>query len=379
MNRPVAIALAIAVLGLVACREPPGPEGDAALPGTGIRYLGEDDDTGRFARAETPRELVFPADHGPHPDFRTEWWYFTGNLETAEARHFGFELTFFRIALAPEAPSSASAWATNQVWMAHFALTDTAAGRFSAAEKFSRGALDLAGARADPFEVRVEDWSAAGRLDAGGSLTLRARSEDAEIELELDARKRAVPHGERGLDRKGAEPGNASYYYSLTRLGASGRVRSGAEWFDVDGLGWMDREWSTSALADGLAGWDWFALQLADGRDLMFYRLRRTDGSAGEFSGGTLVEADGSTRRLEPADVELEAVREWQSRATRAVYPVAWRLAVPGEELELGIEPVLDSQEIDLSVRYWEGAVRVDGTSRGEPVDGSGYLELAGY
>lgn len=349
--------------------------------GTGIRYLGGDDDAARgFERAEAPRELEFPADHGPHAGFRTEWWYFTGNVEAASGRHFGFELTFFRIALAPERPASDSAWATNQVWMAHFALTDTARQRFVAAEEFSRGALGLAGARAEPFDVHVENWSVTGRLGRrDGTLRVQAEAEGAAVDLELEVLKPVVTQGERGFDRKGAEPGNASYYYSIPRLDATGRVRSRGEWHAVEGLAWMDREWSTSALAPGLAGWDWFALQLGDGRDLMYYRLRRTDGTSGRFSGGTLVAADGATRRLTRADVELEPIRSWRSAATGVEYPVAWRLSIPEQALELEVTPVLDAQELDESVRYWEGAVRVEGTDADGRVSGRGYLELAGY
>lgn len=377
----VSACVLLGALGLGACADDgTDARGREDAPAqTGIRYLGGADGAGGYARAEAPRALVFPADHGPHPAFRTEWWYFTGNLETAGARHFGFELTFFRIALAPEAPASESAWATNQVWMAHLALTDTAAVRFHAAEAFSRGALGLAGARATPFEVHVEDWSAAGGLGGPEPLSLSAASAEAAIELELVPRKPPVPHGERGLDRKGPEPGNASYYYSLTRIDAAGRVRSGAEWHDVEGLAWMDREWSTSALSDGVVGWDWFALQLDDGRELMYYRLRRADDSTAEHSGGTLVGADGAVRRLGPDDVALRATRRWTSGATGTTYPVAWSLSVPSADLELDVAPVLDDQELDLSVRYWEGAVRADGSAGGRPVAGRGYLELAGY
>src|SRR5690606_8472285 len=311
------------------------------------------------------------------PEHRTEWWYYTGNLGTEDGRHFGFELTFFRLALAPAAPESRSAWATNQAWMAHFAVTDTARGRFVASERFARGALGLAGAEGTPPRVWVEDWHAV--FADGERIALRAASGDTSIELELAALKPAVLHGDEGLDAKGPEPGNASYYYSLPRLDARGVLESGGERFEVRGLAWMDREWGTSALSAGVVGWDWFALQLEDGRDLMWYRLREADGGTSPFSGGSLIDANGARTALAADDAQLEPLGYWQSAATGVRYPVRWRLTIPRAELELVVEPVLDGQELALSVRYWEGAVRVTGLAGGREVRGSGYLELAGY
>ncbi|HEU4617482.1 MAG TPA: carotenoid 1,2-hydratase, partial [Gammaproteobacteria bacterium] len=263
--------------------------------GTGVDLLGGGADEGGFEKALVPRRFEFPADYGSHPTFRTEWWYFTGNLFASGGRHFGFELTFFRFALAPQAPASPSAWATNQVYMAHFAVTDTDSGRLLAEERLSRGALGLAGAEANPFKVWVEDWSARAADDG---FRLAANGSKIAIDLELDSVKPPVAQGDAGLDRKGPEPGNASYYYSLTRLDARGTVSVKGETAGVRGSAWMDREWSTSALSAEDEGWDWFALQLSDGRDVMYYRLRRKDGSASPFSGGSLVAADGSSQRL---------------------------------------------------------------------------------
>lgn len=332
-----------------------------------------------YARATEPRSFSFPADHGPHPDYRTEWWYYTGNLETPDGRHFGFQLTFFRIALAPQLPSRQSAWATNQLYMAHLAVTDVAGGRFHAFERFSRGALDLAGAQAQPFRVWLEDWTAEAVGESPLPVRLRAAEDDVAIDLTLDSAMPPVLQGNKGLSQKGPEPGNASYYYSFTRMSAAGTVRIGDRHFAVQGLAWMDREWSTSALGPDQTGWDWFAVQLSNGQDLMFYRLRWRDGSTDPFSAGTLVRNDGSTSRLGRADVVLEPVGHWQSPHSGARYPVRWRLRVPSEELDLEITPYLPNQELDLSVRYWEGAVRVQGTQTGQAVTGSGYLELTGY
>ena len=332
-----------------------------------------------FARALTPRPFVFPADHGPHPEFRTEWWYYTGNLQTAQGRHFGFQLTFFRIAAAPAMVTRASAWASRDAYMAHFAVTDTAGQRFSATSRLSRAALGLAGAQAPPFKVWVEDWSAESVAGDAAPVRLRAAHEDMAIDLTLASAKPVVLQGERGLDRKGEEPGNASYYYSLTRMPTTGRITVGGTAYDVGGLAWMDREWSTSSLGAGLVGWDWMALLLDDGRELMLYQLRRADGGADGFSGGSLVAVDGSSRRLGLGDFRIDVLETWTSPRDGTRYPSRWRLVIPAEALELDVVPRLADQELTLTVRYWEGAVRVDGRAAGRPIGGVGYVELVGY
>ncbi|HEX7082053.1 MAG TPA: lipocalin-like domain-containing protein [Gammaproteobacteria bacterium] len=360
--------------------EPRDPIGDGPSPPTGIRLLssseGADAD---FARALAPRAFDFPRDHAAHPRFRAEWWYFTGNLRSGE-RHYGFELTFFRFALRPDAPKSPSAWAANQVWMAHLAVTDTANGRLVAEERLTRGALGLAGTRVEPFRVWVEDWTA-GTPPGGSphSFMLEARGERIGIRLALDAVKPPTLHGERGLDRKGPEAGNASYYYSLTRMTARGSVEVDGSEHEVQGSAWMDREWSTSALSPGIEGWDWFALQLSDGTDVMLYRLRREDGSASRFSGGSLVDPEGRRTPLAEDDMRLEPLDWWESGRSGIRYPTAWKVEVPSAALDLEVRPYVDDQEIDLTVRYWEGAVRIEGTSKDGPIEGNGYLELAGY
>lgn len=374
------------LVGLAACKPvaPPATpiraEPQSAAP-TGLRFLGGQVDDG-FARATQPQDLVFPRDHGSHEGFRNEWWYFTGNLATSSGREFGFELTFFRIGLAPRhaEESRASAWQTNEVWMAHFAITDVQAGRLIAAERLARGALGLAGAAPAPFRVWVEDWSVDGKADGqSAALSLRAQDGQVSASLELEALKPVAVHGDRGLDSKGPEPGNASYYYSFPRLAVRGWLAVDGRRSDVTGNAWMDREWSTSALSAGVVGWEWFGLQLSDGRELMLYGLRRTDGTLSGYSGGSLVAADGSTARLGRADIELEATRYWTSPRTRVRYPVSWRIAIPAAGLTLSIEPRVADQEINLSVRYWEGAVGATGYGREGPLAGQGYLELAGY
>jgi predicted secreted hydrolase len=363
----------LAVFSLLACREQP------SLPHASLSVteaLRTPDDRG-YARALAPREFHFPADHGPHPELRTEWWYYIGNLATAEGRRFGFQLTFFRSALAPGSPERASAWATRQAWLAHFTVSDVDGKRFHSFERWSRGAVGLAGAQGEPFRVWVKDWSAAG--DPVFPMRLRAAAGDVAVDLLLQQGKPPVLQGERGLSRKSAEPGNASYYYSLTRMPASGTVRVGGENFQVTGDSWMDREWSTSSLGRDQVGWDWLALQLSDGWDLMLYRLRRVDGAADPASSGTLIAPDGSSRPLRLADFQLEGSGEWRSPRSGARYPRRWRVRVPGEALDLDVRPLLADQELDVSFRYWEGAVEVAGTHHGRPVRGRGYVELTGY
>ena len=343
--------------------------------------LGGDDDG--YARAIEPRDFDFPEDHGPHPDFRSEWWYVTGNLDSADGRRFGYHLTFFRNAVAPEPPEPAvghpSDWRTRQVWMAHFAVADVTAGEEHAFERFQRGALGLAGARATPFAVHLADWSLrAVDPDRFAPFELRAADGDVRLTITLDPEKAIVSQGDRGLSAKSARPGNASYYFSIPRLAARGELEIGGVTHRVTGSGWLDREWSTSALDDDQVGWDWFALQLDDGRDLMFYRMRLAGGGADPTSSGVLVDADGRVTKLPLDDVELEVLRRWTSPESDASYPVAWRLAAPALGLDLDVEAAFDAQELDLSVRYWEGAVDVRRHGTATRL-GRGYLEMTGY
>jgi predicted secreted hydrolase len=338
-------------------------------------------DTVGYERAVEPRPFDFPADHGPHPGFRTEWWYVTGNLGSADGRDFGFQLTIFRNALTPTAPESPSDWATNQAYMGHFTVTDVAAGRFRAYERFARGAAGLAGAEAGPLRVWLEDWVIEATTPSTFPLRLEAHEGDVRLRLRLDEGKPTVPQGDRGLSQKGREPGNASYYYSQTRMPADGTLVLGADTVAVSGLAWLDREWSTSALAEGQVGWDWFALQLEDGWDLMIYQLRRADGSADPLSDGVLIDPSGLRIPLEwGRDVTMQAMGAWTSPIDGAVYPSGWRVRVPGRGWDLTVMPRLPDQELDVSFRYWEGAVAVSGAGEGGvQVDGRGYVELTGY
>ena len=337
------------------------------------------EETTGFAQAEGPRPFEFPADYGPHLAYQTEWWYYTGNLETADERHFGYQLTFFRRGLTPpdQQPDRASTWATDQVYMAHFALTDVGGREHQAFERFSRGAAGLAGAQSSPYRVRLEDW----RVEEAGSgvVRLRAAQDGMAVELLLAARKGPILQGDGGYSRKGPGPGNASYYYSQTRLDSSGTVQVGGARYPVQGMSWMDHEFSTSALAPEQVGWDWFALQMDDGSELMVFQIRRADGSVDPLSTGTLIAPDGSVRHLGRDDFEIRVDGGWRSPHSGATYPAEWTIEVPTAEMALEVAPYLADQELNVSYTYWEGAVRVSGDRAGSAVSGSGYVEMTGY
>lgn len=349
-----------------------------------------------FAQAEAPRTFAFPRDHGSHPESRQEWWYVTGNLDGPDGGRFGFELTFFRFALAPPpapttgtasgaehgaAPPEGSAWRTREIYMGHFAITDVAAGRFRYAQKLSRGALGLAGVAGPPLKVWIDDWTlgAAGAMGAAGEdWKLAAGEEGYALELELHPLGAPVLNGEAGLSVKSDAPGSASYYYSIPRLAAHGTLQKNGQRLAVQGLAWLDREWGSGGLGPGQAGWDWFALQLDDGTALMFYALRGRDGARDPHSAGTWVESSGEPRALTSRAVDIAVTDHWMS-ADGARYPSSWRLRVPSLALEVGLHPVLADQELTTSARYFEGAVDVSGTREGRPIHGRGYVELVGY
>jgi len=334
------------------------------------------------AQAIGPRTFSFPDDHGPHSGFRNEWWYVTGNLDGERGARFGFELTIFKFLLTPpgtEATEDASAWRSNEVFIGHFALTDANNEKFYVAERYSRGAMGLAGATARPFRVWLDDWSiTAAGPDGDSAWRLQANDRDIALQLTLEPNKPPVLNGVDGLSQKAAAAGNASYYYSITRLETQGSVRIGERIFAVSGLSWLDREWGSSALSGEQEGWDWFALQLANGSDLMLYNLRRNDGARDVHSAGTLTLPDGTAIQLSPEDFVIEVLETWQS-PHGGRYPVAWQIAVPQYKLDMTVLPVLDAQELVTVVRYWEGAVDVRGERDGAPISGRGYVELTGY
>jgi predicted secreted hydrolase len=327
-----------------------------------------------FAVARPGYRYEFPRDDYAHPEFKTEWWYYTGNLRTADGRRFGFELTFFRQALRPEL--AASTWEPRDVWLAHFALSDLEGRRYFHSERTNRSGPGLAGASLEQRLVWNGNWEA-------GPEHLRAVSGDFRVDLRLRRLKPPVIHGENGVSQKSPGEGKASHYISYTRIAAEGRIEVRGSEFEVEGTAWMDHEFFTHVLEPDQAGWDWFSIQLDNETELMLGRIRRRDGSdAGTFH-GTFVERDGRTRFLKPGEFDLEPLRTWDSPATGARYPVEWRIRVPALDLNLELTTRLDNQELvgrgRQPLAYWEGAVEYRGALAGRAITGLGYLEMTGY
>ncbi len=338
-------------------------------------------DAGGFARAARSQPLSFPADYGPHPDFQTEWWYYTGNLAGEDGRHFGYQFTIFRRAMQPPAQRAerASDWSADQVYMGHFAVTDVAGERFHSFERLARGGAGLAGAQAEPYAVWLEDWRVEDVPGQPGVTRVQAAAGDVAIDLMLTDAKGPVLQGDQGYSQKGPDPGNASFYYSLTRLASEGTVTIGETAFPVQGLSWKDHEYSTSALAPNQVGWDWFAIQLDDGSELKAFHIRQADGSVDPFSAGSFVDKDGKVTHLSRDDFQIEVGDTWRSPRSGAEYPARWTITVPSLDLRLELEPWLADQELNVSYNYWEGAVQVAGERAGQPVSGNGYVEMTGY
>jgi predicted secreted hydrolase len=334
-----------------------------------------------FEQASTPRTFEFPLDHGPHPGFRHEWWYITGHLDGDNGERFGFELTFFRYALTPHQeptqPNGKSAWRTNQIYLAHFAVTDLARREFHFTERYSREALGLAGARSAPLRVWLEDWSLAA-TQIQSNWILYAASDRYVLDLDLQPLMAPVLNGDRGVSRKSDAAGAASYYYSIPRLAVRGQMSRDGKPIRVQGLAWLDREWGSGALSPNQQGWDWFALQLNDGSSLMFYALRRRDGRRDFHSAGTWVAPDGSSLALANNDVRVDVLKQWNS-PRGGTYPAEWRLRLPRLALDIRLRPLLADQELLTNPRYWEGAVVVEGQRNSIDVTGQGYVELVGY
>jgi len=340
-----------------------------------------------FPAVKGPCSMVFPEDHGPHPAYRTEWWYYTGHVASADGRRFGYQWTVFRHRTAPGEVRAAwdvppSAWRSHQVFLAHRAVSDLDRGRFVYAERILRGALGMAGARQIDGRTTVEA--------AGSSLTIGPRKHRLKgegggfaVDLALIPAKRPILHGRNGYSRKGSTPERASCYYSLTRLTTEGTLTIGGVTHRVRGLSWMDQEYSSAALEPGLRGWDWFGLQLSDQTELMIYLLRQADGGFSAASSGTFVAASGDHRHLRAQDMAVEILDDWKSPHSGATYPAGWRIRVDGLDLDLRVHPSLADQELQTprstGITYWEGSVSIRGTAAGRTVDGSGYAELTGY
>jgi predicted secreted hydrolase len=342
------------------------------------------DTSQEFRLATVGYQYAFPRDHGAHEEFRTEWWYYTGQVTAIDGRPFGYQLTFFRRGMPhDQVRTLPSQWAVTQLYLAHFAVSDLSKGRFHYAEKISRAGLGKAGAARDRLHVWIDRWNAESPTTAPGVQTLHATEGDLALQLTVSPEKPLVVHGTEGVSRKGATAGQASHYYSFTRLATTGTLSIGGERFDVTGSSWMDHEFGSADLDKDLVGWDWFSLQLDDQRELMLYRLRRADGSADPVSSGTIIDRDGLGHHLSIGDFTLEPTSYWTSQTSHARYPQRWQLTIPSEQLSLELVPLMAEQELSTTrstqVTYWEGAIKTTGTAQGQPIHGQGYMELTGY
>jgi len=371
------IALLFSVL-LSACGAPVAPALQTQL--TVAESMNRADTSG-FKKAIEPRTFSFPADHGPHDGYAVEWWYLTGNLTASDGRELGYQFTLFRSGITPptDDAQALSAWRSDTAFMGHLAVTDVTGQRFFAYERFSREAIGLAGAQAAPFRVWLDDWQVTSADPAVQTMQLIANEGEIALDLMIDSRQPPLLQGDAGLSQKSAGAGNASYYYSMTRMPTTGQMTIAGEVYTVTGNSWMDREWSTSALADDQEGWDWFALHFVDGSDLMIYHLRRTDGTSDPYSAGIYRGADGQVVRLKSDDITFVPQGSWRSPHTGGIYPAAWRIQVVPLDLSMTVTPALADQELQVTVRYWEGTVRVRGEMAGAPLSGIGYLEMTGY
>jgi predicted secreted hydrolase len=329
-------------------------------------------------------QFEFPRDHASHPDYKIEWWYYTGNVNAGDGRRFGYQVTFFRVGV-DFAPANPSKWAVRDLFMTHLAVSDARGNKYRFAEKLSRGGPGLAGARTDRYLAWNDAWSA--RLNEAGQHVLTAASANAAVDLVLDEGKPPAINGINGISQKGAQPGNASHYYSLTRMPTRGTVMVDGERFAVSGVSWMDHEFGTSFLEPEQRGWDWFSIQMSDGRELMLYQLRRAGGRAGGSrdprSSGTLIDRSGRTTHLTNDQFTLTEGRAQFRSKNGAVYPTEWTVHVPSQKIELRVTTPVNDQELSLlpstGIAYWEGMIDVAGVSGGAAVTGSGYLEMTGY
>ena len=334
-----------------------------------------------------PCHLEFPEDHGPHFGYRTEWWYYTGNLTSDNGRRYGFQFTIFRTQISPPGhekrwPQPFSSWRTQQIYLGHLALTDISGKKHLQDEKIARSAFGLSGGTQTGAitDIFIEDWSIRITPD---SHILKVAADDFNFEFYLIPEKLPVMHGDAGYSRKGSRPDQASCYYSFTRLKTKGTLSVEGKTESVSGFSWMDHEYSTAALDPGLVGWDWFSLQLSDNTEVMLYLLREKNGKIHPASSGSGVDANGKVLHLAQDDFSVNVSKTWKSRETDAVYPAHWRIQIPSLALDLAISPNLPEQEMrtlqSTGVIYWEGSVSLTGTKQGQSLTGQGYIELTGY
>jgi predicted secreted hydrolase len=327
------------------------------------------------------RKLAFPADHYSHPDFKIEWWYYTGHLKSESGKRYGYQVTFFRFGLRDRQPEvKEKPPLFTELYMAHFAISDIDRKTFLFRERINRGYQGKAGAATDRYLVWNEDWKVEGDLKTH---RIDVNDRGTRLSLRLSSHRPPVLHGDNGLSQKGEGEGRASYYYSLTRMETHGEITINGKTEKVRGLSWMDHEFGSNQLREDQVGWDWFSLQLDDETEIMLYLIRRKDGSPDPYSSGTLVKADGTTKHLKLQDFQIEILERWKSAKSGGQYPMKWKVTIPAEGVELEIVPEFTEQELitnkSTRVTYWEGAVQIRGSVQRKPMTGTGYVEMTGY
>jgi len=345
-----------------------------------LPFVADGDDAAGWQHAEPGWKFEWPRDHAVHRDFKTEWWYFTGNLRAADGRRFGYQVTFFRQGIRAPGVRAAvqSRFVVDDLKFGHFTITDVGAKQFHFSQRLLRGAFGEAGFGDAKKLTWLGDWSLA--LDAGGAMQFRASEGARSLELHLESTKPWALHGDAGLSTKAEVPGHASQYYSGTRMRSRGTLQIAGQQFAIEGESWFDHEWATNQLAPGQSGWDWFSVQLDDGSELMIYRLRKKDGSVDGASSGSFIAKDGSVCHLQLGELRLTPTKFWQSTKTRGCYPIGWRVEVPPLGIDLEVTTPVETQELALDpLAYWEGMIDVHGKCNGQAVNGHGYLELTGY
>lgn len=336
-----------------------------------------------FAPVVPGRACDFPGDHGAHPEFKTEWWYFTGHLRSKEGRNFGFQWTVFRSALRPPGKpvtAGSSAWRAEQVFLGHLALSDLDNKTFIFEENAARAALGMAGAEEGSFKVWLPGFSAESRE---GEWVLQAEGQDLGLLLRLPIPQEALLHGDGGYSPKSEEVGRASYYYSITKLMGYGLLRLQGQTFEVSGEAWMDHEFGSGQLSESQSGWDWMGLPLGGKSALMVYRLRDRKDPKRDYLSGTYVDPEGKSHRLAARDIQLTPLEYWTSPRSGGKYPIVWEVALPAHALKIRVTAAFPDQELDTrkstQVTYWEGSVSVQGQAGGREIVSRGYLEMTGY
>jgi predicted secreted hydrolase len=341
-----------------------------------------------FKRALPGRVFSFPQDHFSHPEFKTEWWYYSGHLYSQEKKSYGYQLTFFRTGLTREAKNQKSKWSIKDLYFAHLAITDGSKKKFEYLEKISRGSLGEAGASPykaseKTFRIWIEDWSVEGSGPGMRNHSLKAGNKNFGIELMLTPEKNPVVHGQNGVSQKAEGEGYGSHYYSIPRLKTEGKIFLQNKEIPIQGMSWMDHEFGSSQLREYQVGWDWFSIQLDSRTELMFYQIRQKNGNIDPYSSGTLIFPDGTHGHLTKKEFQIEVLDRWKSQKSGAIYPSKWKIKVPGHQIELNLSPTVKDQELitkeSTRVTYWEGSVKVEGRYQGDPVKGMGYVELTGY